>query len=363
MKQLEVMWIRERFQHMGLHSGYDQLCKDGNTWSDVQCQSILRDLDQQVPFVCRKILNQLIKRNSFSPGYEVRSAYAELRALLSCVFSTPDIVHVSYIENNLGFLDRYSKKFNYRLLATVHQPSSWWRLSHPHPESVSKLDALIVLAKSDIDYFDEFLPGKVHFIPHGVDTSFFHPKTDNLGLEVHAEFPRCVFSGAWLRDLDTLSIIIDKLLKINEYIHFDLIIPLASRNRDSLYRLASHERVKWHANLSDENLRNIYQDASLLVLPLLDCTANNALLESMSCGLPIVSNAVGGIVDYTTPDFASLLPCGDIDGFVNAILELVENQNLGKSRGAAARSYAVEYLDWKVIAKSTLNLYYQISTL
>lgn len=113
----------------------------------------------------------------------------------------------------------------------------------------------------------------------------------------------------------------------------------------------------WHSGLSDIGLRSIYQNADLLLLPLLDCTANNALLESMACGLPVVSNQVGGMVDYTSPSFATLAPLGDAEALSNSALELLGNPALAKSKGALAREYAVQNFDWKKVAESTEFVY------
>jgi glycosyltransferase involved in cell wall biosynthesis len=354
MKKLNVTWVRESFSHMGLYSGYDQLCSDDTHWSSINANSVWRHLDRKVPFIPRKALNQILRRDHFSPFYDVKSAYAELSVLIHCLHSPQDIIHINYGENNLGYLSRYRQHLKYKLVVTNHQPVSWWKLMYS-PESLTKIDSLIVLSKREAEYFEEFLPGKVTFIPHGVNTSFFHPASSKKSAA-----PRCVFSGSWLRDVETLVCVVERLLKLHQSIEFDMVVPLSNRHRDIFYRLASNERVRWHAKVDDNELRSIYQNASLLLLPLLDCTANNALLEAMSCGLPIVSNSIGGMLDYTNQSFASLVSRGDVDGFTEAVLDILGSTERQKIMGTAARDYAQKNFDWKVISQATLDLYRQI---
>jgi glycosyltransferase involved in cell wall biosynthesis len=41
----------------------------------------------------------------------------------------------------------------------------------------------------------------------------------------------------------------------------------------------------------------LYQHASLLFLPLIEATANNAVVESFACGLAVISSAIGAFVN------------------------------------------------------------------
>jgi glycosyltransferase involved in cell wall biosynthesis len=262
----------------------------------------------------------------------------------------------------LGILPYWSKRLSLKTIGTAHQPAGWWRLAHPYPHSIAALDALIVPASREVSYFEQYLPGRVFYIPHGIDTEFFRPPQQATESQIPAKSPRCVFSGKHLRDLDTLAEIIDRVLAINPGIGFDMILPRESRDRSnpSLIRIARHEQVCWHAKLSDEQLRELYQKATMLVLPIIDCTANNALLEAIACGLPVISNAVGGLHDYTRDSFADLLPIGDVDGFVNAILRLADDPLEQQQRSKAARSFVEQHLTWTQIARQTIEIYNKV---
>ncbi len=143
-------------------------------------------------------------------------------------------------------------------------------------------------------------------------------------------------------------------------IAFDLIVPNDGRQDPSFLRIARHEQVFWHSGISDLQLRDIYQQASMLVLPLIDCTANNALIEAIACGLPVISNQVGGLPDYTRDSFADLFPVGDVEGMTQAILKLADDLQEREKRSQAARLFAQENLGWDKIAAQTLEIYHKV---
>ena len=88
-----------------------------------------------------------------------------------------------------------------------------------------------------------------------------------------------------------------------------------------------------------------------------DCLGNSVLLESLACGLPVITNRVGAIPDYTDPSFADLLPRGDITGMANAILERLGDPSALEGRSQAARAFAERQLGWDAAAKATLDIY------
>ncbi|MEM8780416.1 MAG: glycosyltransferase [Cyanobacteria bacterium P01_G01_bin.49] len=160
----------------------------------------------------------------------------------------------------------------------------------------------------------------------------------------------------------TLAAVIDQVILKNPHIHFDMILPQDDRrkNASKLVRIARHQQVHWYGGISDGHLRKLYRQASMLVLPILDCTANNALVEAISCGVPVISNNVGGLPDYTKETFADLLAIGDVEGFVNAILRLADDHQEQQKRSKAAREFAETQLSWTQIAQKTVDIYQKI---
>lgn len=350
-----LLLIRERFAWMGAHSGYDPVFEHIESRWPGKVDSVwrTRSVPQNVAFAP---LARLTPPNT--PFYNGDSMAAELRAIRHLRRHPTELLHVTFVENNLRLLARQWTRSGCCCIGTAHQPAEWWRSRHRHPELVSGLDALLVTSTELQSYFAPFLPERVHRIRLGVDTAFFCPASPSMSVADGP--PRCLFSGVWLRDLDTLEQVIGRVQAANPEIHFDLVVPEDRRNQPPLQRIAQRDRVTWHANLTDEELRDVYRQSSLLLLPLTDSAANTALVESIACGLPVVTTEVGGVRDYTEPAFADVRKPGDVEGISQAVLRLSGDPEERRARSRAARDFALRALPWEVAAEETMAIYREV---
>lgn len=345
--------IREQFSHMGSHSGYDCLFSEIN--KVCKLNSIYKKENHiKIPFQY-KIFNLIRSKFKYTRYYTPNSLFAELEIALQTILKNIELIHVAYLENNYGFLQLIT---NTKIIATAHQPTSWWKYYAQDPSIVNQLDGLIVLGKKEKKFFSNFLSEKkIHFIPHGVDTNFFTPKQK---LRRTANPIKCTFSGSWLRDINTLVQVIKILsLKSSNKYQFNIIYPLEKRQNSVLHNLLSFNNISWYSDISDKELAQIYNSSDIFILPLLDCTANNALLEAMSSALPIIVTELPNIKDYTNNSFTHYIPPYDIDKFIEKVELLAANPILRAERGKKAREYALKY-DWKNIANETLIFYKNI---
>jgi glycosyltransferase involved in cell wall biosynthesis len=125
--------------------------------------------------------------------------------------------------------------------------------------------------------------------------------------------------------------------------------------------LSALPNVRARVGISDSELRNTYQRAWVHVLPLIDCVANNALLEGMATGLPTVTTAVGDVLDYTTDRSAICVSAGDARGMAAAVLDLLEDSQRRQRLGRAARDIA-ETLSLEAVAQRHVNIYRELAS-
>ncbi|PWT81515.1 MAG: hypothetical protein C5B58_09705, partial [Acidobacteria bacterium] len=224
-----------------------------------------------------------------SPPRDQRAAAAELRFWLSWLRKRQGVFHVLNIDDHTPLL-RCWKNAPHTLLGTLHHPPTQW--CEADLVELRKLTAGIVLCRRDAEFFKSYLR-QVHLILHGVDTEFFQPASGPL-----SNRRNLLFVGNWLRDFQLLAETFLLLNPRRQDLCLNIVVEEKWRFETELVRLEGHPAVRWHHRVSDEELKRLYQQAFLLLLPLQEASASNTVVEALACGLPIVANEIGGIVDY-----------------------------------------------------------------
>lgn len=291
------------------------------------------------------------------PFYDEENFLIEKAAIHYAKKNSFSWIFLESVEDQLCLLSAEKTKIrNAKLAGISHQPPTWWRLYHGRHDLMEKIDALFVFSKESADFWQNQIPKeKIHFIFHGVDLDFFSPdfqKAESTSRKIR----RILFCGQWMRDFETLANVIDAIFKNNIAVEFDLVVPWFARQQDACYRIARHQNVHWHADICDDALLQLYRDCDLVLLPLLDCTANNTILEAMACGKALIVSDVGAIRDYVSEDFAELTPLGDYNAIVESLVDHCRSTEKLLIRGKAARRHAEMKFNWKTIAKEITEI-------
>lgn len=350
----KAILLRETWGHMSAVSGFDPLFTAISSLPGVSTSSLYVASTSPVPSFLQKLLSLFglrptAKRNDPpDPSYmEKRHVLAAQELLLRANKDTDSLVFLSAAENQYcSHLSKADASIRSRLVLCLHQPPAWFRAHWPDFSVFDGLRALVCLSEEQRKFFSQITSTPAVFIRHGVRHDFFVPAE-----QIQKSSPRLLFVGQWLRDFATLLKTMHEVWQSQPELELDCVIPLSVRINPELMELAKDERVRWYAGIEPEALLELYQNATLLLLPLTASAANNAILEAVACGLPVVTTDVGGAREYVPKEAATLCPPGDINAHASAVLQWLENDEKRKAATKICRIFVEQKHDWAAIAK------------
>jgi glycosyltransferase involved in cell wall biosynthesis len=331
------------YTHHSIYSGYERLAYYLNELCDVTV----------LTWKCGK-LNYIDTLNVKRVNTSRTDFFLERRLLLSAAAfrycKQYDIVHALYPEPGLFPSFKHNTIASVHLISDLKKKDIWWKYDTLIQREVYKRAQASITVSSNLK---EILENKYHiknaiYIPHGVDTKHFSPAPLVPGEKerlLNGKFKYlCLTSGL----VGTRS---ENIFEIAKQFPEVLFVGVGfSKSQTSL-----PVNVKLLAYISEDELKDIYNYADLFIKPVQFATANNSILEAMSMGKAIVTNAIPGILDYLDNDCAYLVPPGQ--GFTEAINRALENAEDRKLKGLRARDKALKEFDWPVVANKVFKVY------
>lgn len=260
--------------------------------------------------------------------------------------------------------------------------SSW--IERTAYQSADGVIAVSQQMKKDVIELYGVSPDRVQVIYNGIDPEFYQPTFDESILRqygIDPAKPYVIFVGRITRQKG-----IGQLLEAIPQIDPNAQVVLCAGAPDTP-EIAAEMKAKmtelqakrpgliWIQEMLDHaKLRVLYSHATTFVCPSLYEPFGIINLEAMSCGIPVVGSAVGGIpeiiVHGETGILVPLQPKGDNDfepahpeAFQSALARsinlLLANPAKAKEMGQAARKRAIDVFSWKSIAKQTFDFYTQ----
>jgi glycosyltransferase involved in cell wall biosynthesis len=338
-----IITLVDKIGWFGRYTGYEAL-------AEFISSPVVRVIPRRNLFA--RIVGKLYSTIKRWPPRNQATTFSELELLLRWKRQPGAIAHVLYSEDHLRFFTRWERAPR-TWVATIHIPPSQWseeRLAH-----LCHVQSAIMLYQRDIAFFEQFTgAGRIRFVHYGVDVDFFRPATTH-------RTDRLLFAGAYLRNPPMLARVIQRLHALHPELRFDLLVPMHARSQAGFEKIEKHPAVTWHARLSDEQLRKLYQDSYLLLLPMNESGANTAVVESLACGLPIVTTDVGGIRDYGGGTIFPVVKNDDDDAMVALVEQYLEKPDWREQVAAECRRFAENTLAWSLIAQRHLRAYEELA--
>lgn len=342
---MRITYLVKRWNHHTASGGYDRLASVGIA------KVVRRNRTSRLTSkVLKKMWVRWTSTHKYLLDYDFEDLLAELRLLIVCLIDPPDVVHVLYGDEQLDLLLRWRSLLRCALVVTFHLPADEVakRFEYFQRSELKGIDAAIIVAKSETARFEHwFGANKVIYVPHGVDTAQFRPDLDR---PAHGEL-RLIFVGDHYRDWDVAHRVIDEVHRRRLNVHFDVVTRL-----QSFSYFTGCSNVTLHSEIPEPRLIELYQRADALFMPVESATANNAVLESLACGTPVLATDIGGMPDYVNGDCGWLIPKGDAIFAVELIAHLCTHREMVNLRRENARAQALKF-DWQRVA-NRLSLVY-----
>ena len=199
---------------------------------------------------------------------------------------------------------------------------------------------------------------KIDLIYNGIDTEKFKPDENVRNIEKFIITP----GASRITDRKGLTYLIDAVAMLaQKYPQIELRIMGDGNARAKLERqvneLKLRDRVRFLGRIPRDETTPRYREASVFVLPSFNEGMSNAMLEAMSCGLPIIATEAGGTAELVTDGGNGyIIKMKDAVHIAEKLEQLIENPELRHSMGRISRERA-EQMSWQNVAGEYYKLY------
>lgn len=193
---------------------------------------------------------------------------------------------------------------------------------------------------------------KIIVLPHGVDTTLFHPLADEVRKE--------------LRTTESIDVNTFVLLTVtNEverkgcFLVLDAIKELLAQGKSIQYRIVGRDNyfkiqsyaasigvehaVQFLPPRSGKSLIELFQSADAFILPTFYEAFGLVGMEALSCGLPLIATQVGGIEDYLKDGETGLFCLRTSEDIQSKIAYLIDHPDGRIKMAQSARQHAQTY--------------------
>lgn len=207
----------------------------------------------------------------------------------------------------------------------------------------------------------------ISVIPNPIDTNLFSPKVKKTSRE-HFKFPQekflLLFGAANVNDerkglkflLESMKILFLTTPEIAEKIE----LVIVGKNKAEGFSIENFKTHDTGMITSKTEMAELYSAADIFILPSLEDNLPNTIMESMSCGTPVVGFDSGGIPEMIQHQKTGYLATyKSAEDLADGIKWMMDSENR-KNASEASRKFVLENYSEKIVAEKYFRLYESI---
>jgi glycosyltransferase involved in cell wall biosynthesis len=200
---------------------------------------------------------------------------------------------------------------------------------------------------------------QLQVVPIGVDTNHFRPRPEIA--RVPGRIMTTASADVPFKGLLPLVEAVAKVRTERPEVHLVVVGKLRDDSpvATAIDRLGVRDAVKFESGISNERMIELYAEAEVAVVPSLYEGFSLPAVESMACGVPLVTTTGGALPEVVGEDGETgmLVPPGDPGELAGAILKVLGNPELRSRLADNARRRVLERFTWQACAASTAEHY------
>ena len=299
------------------------------------------------------------------PGYIAPlSSWAAIRKRMKdipMVQAVHGLYHDPYLVEDVE--DPFSKPIKYDNMQrefSVTKAANWF--CHLPIFTADRVFALNKFEKQELIKFG-VLEEKIDVVPNGIDLKQYNKKTKDFKKKMDIGGEMILFVGQPIRRKGPEYLLASMPYVLKEFPDATLVFIGYKRNEslESIYKeLNLGDSVRFLGFVSEDDKVAAFRSCDVFCMPSNYEGLGIVYLESMACGVPIVTTNTPGIADLVEPRKNGLLvPPKNPKKIAQAIIEILSDRNLGK-RMRRNNTKKVKNFSVGNVAKKTLAIYEEI---
>jgi glycosyltransferase involved in cell wall biosynthesis len=341
---MEVVYFIERYDrfkkdNIGTYSGYHQIVKYSSNYKRIKGN---------------RFLNSLLKRflvKIHKPGYLFANSSKEISGMFRDILKPKTRIHYLYADKDALILPLLRSRLNLKrieLIGSFHWPVQPMSKAEEKQEAerLQQFKKAIILGPQLYDHYAKYIPS-VRFIPHGIDTDYWKKSSRISEKEKYRQAKNILIIGESNRDHEAQARLMRVILEYDNNVSFTVLI----KRQEVLQHYTGIENTVINDGyLNDDDFKALYEGAFAVLLIQENCLGSNVVLESMSLGIPLITNNTGDIGVYLGDEYdlyidrqltlKHKLLWNDPDYYRNTSNYLLERS---------------KFFSWDIVAKQTMD--------